>query len=161
MMIVLGVGSAWGADYVITYTTNGTTYYLARDNTSLERVTTFNPNTCIWTCYSSDKGRESESTLSSDNSRRLAQTVNGTKYYLTASRSNNKWTLSFTNSTNNAQVWRGNNSSLYARSGNNNGALNLSGTTPSITNNSTSGNNTYYTISSEDIDDDSSNETNG
>ena len=157
MMIVLGMGSAWGADYVITYTSGSTTYYLARNGTSgVTRVSTFDPTTCIWTCYSSSWGTMTENTLNKDDSRYLAQTVDGTKYYLTASLkssgSGKNKTYTWTGpglSTTGSNVWRGNNNKLYANTNNRNGAINLSGSTPSITDGSTSGNNNYYTISSD------------
>ena len=66
-------------DYVITYTTNNTTYYLGMNGNSLQAKTTFDP-TCIWTCYNGD----TETTLSSDNSYSLRNKNNST-YYLTTS----------------------------------------------------------------------------
>ena len=178
MMIVLGVGSAWGANYVITYTTNGTTYYLARNGTSgVTRVSTFDPSTCIWTCYSNTSG--SESTLNNNSSRYLAQTVNGTKYYLTASCSRKSsgrgqqqtytytWTgPGLSTSTTNANVWRGSNSKLYAyystssdrSSWNRSAGINLASSV-ALADNNTSSNNNYYTISSSTVSGSSSSVT--
>lgn len=78
--LLLGVSiPAMAYDYVITYTTNNTTYYLGMNGNSLQAKTTFDP-TCIWTCYNGD----TETTLSSDNSYSLRNKNNST-YYLTTS----------------------------------------------------------------------------
>lgn len=72
---------AMAADYVITYTTGGTTYYLARNGTTgVQRVSTFDPTTCIWSCSSNTAGTTA-STLGTSN-RYLFQVVNGTRYFL-------------------------------------------------------------------------------
>ena len=51
---------AMAYDYVITYTTGNTTYYLGMNGNNLQAKTTFDP-TCIWTCYNG----ETEATLGS------------------------------------------------------------------------------------------------
>lgn len=71
-MLMASVG-AWAADYVISYTANGTTYYLANNGTNLARVTTFDPTTCIW---------NASNTLATNQSRTISKVINGTTYYL-------------------------------------------------------------------------------
>ena len=53
-----GVSAARAAEYeyVITYTSNGTTHYLENDNGSINDATTFNPSTCLWTCSGTTSG---------------------------------------------------------------------------------------------------------
>ena len=69
------------ADYVLAYVNGGTTYYLARNGTSgVQRVRTFDPTTCIWSCENTSGAA---STLQNNNTYGwLYQTVSGTKYYL-------------------------------------------------------------------------------
>ena len=71
------------ADYVLTYKTGNTTYYLARNGTSgVQRVSTFNPTTCIWSCENSSG---SASTLTNSTTYGwLYQSVGNTKYYLSS-----------------------------------------------------------------------------
>lgn len=81
MLLMLLGGGVWAADYVLAYVKGTTTYYLARNGTSgVERVTTFNPTTCIWSCENSSG---SASTLNNSTTYGwLYQTVSGTKHYL-------------------------------------------------------------------------------
>ena len=82
LALIVGCLPAMAADYVITYTTDGTTYYLARNGTSgVQRVTTFDPTTCIWSCSSNTAGTTA-STLATNANRYLFQTVNDTRYFL-------------------------------------------------------------------------------
>lgn len=81
LALIVGCLPAMAADYVITYTTGGTTYYLARNGTSgVQRVSNFDPTTCIWSCSSNTNGTTA-STLGTSN-RYLFQTVNDTRYFL-------------------------------------------------------------------------------
>lgn len=82
MMLALIVSFALGAraaDYVITYTNGGTTYYLGMNDNSLQAKTTFDI-TCVWTCINGN----SETTLGKNNSRSLCNR-NNSDYYLTTS----------------------------------------------------------------------------
>lgn len=75
------------ADYVLTYVNGGTTYYLARSGTSgVQRTSTFDPTTCIWSCENT--GGTASTLNNSDTYGWLYQTVGGTKYYLSASTEN-------------------------------------------------------------------------
>ena len=49
LLLLTFVLGARAADYVITYTSGGTTYYLGMNGNSLQAKTTFDP-TCIWEC---------------------------------------------------------------------------------------------------------------
>ena len=129
-LLMMGVSGAWAADYVLTYTTGGTIYYLARNGTTgVQRVTTFDPTTCIWSCSSNTAGTTA-STLGTSN-RYLFQTVNDTRYFL-------NYNLGFTATTanNNCRV-RINNNQLYFYS--NNRYIILSGATPTYSTTETTG----------------------
>ena len=117
-ILVLGFGATSRAnDYVITYVgSNGTVCYLARSGTSeVERVTTFDFSTCVWSCENS--AGESSTLNNSTTYGWLYQTVNDTKYYLSAS------TSSFTlvtdpskttgNNSKNYTCWRTNGTYVY------------------------------------------------
>lgn len=69
---------ARAADYVITYTSGGTTYYLGMDGNNLKAKTTFDL-TCIWTCLDGN----TETTLG--NQSRSLRNRNNNTYYLTTS----------------------------------------------------------------------------
>ena len=131
--LLLAAGLPAGAQnnyYVITYTTGGTTYYLARNGTSgVQRVSTFDPTICIWSCSSNTAGTTA-STLGTSN-RYLFQVVNGTRYFL-------NYDLGFTATTanNNCRV-RINNNLLYFYS--NNRYIILSGNTPTYSTTTTTG----------------------
>ena len=72
-------------DYVITYTNDGTTYYLARkDQSSLQSVTIFDPTTCIWSCASNPNSMTAGTLNNSNTYGYLFQTVDGTRYFLSA-----------------------------------------------------------------------------
>lgn len=73
LLLLLSSAATWAADYVISYTANGTTYYLANNGTNLARVTAFDPNTCIW---------NASNTLATNQSRTISKVINGTTYYL-------------------------------------------------------------------------------
>ena len=74
------------ADYVLAYVNGNTTYYLARNGTTgVQRVTTFNPATCIWSCASDNAGTTAGTLNNSNTYGYLYQTVNGTRYFLNAS----------------------------------------------------------------------------
>ena len=49
LVLLLGVVGVKAADYVITYTNGGTTYYVGMDGNSIAVKTEFDP-TCVWTC---------------------------------------------------------------------------------------------------------------
>ncbi|MCQ2278766.1 MAG: chitobiase/beta-hexosaminidase C-terminal domain-containing protein [Bacteroidales bacterium] len=110
-LLMASVG-AWAADYVLTYTTGGTTYYLARNGTTgVTRVNTFNPTTCIWSC---ETAAGAAGTLNNSNTYGyLYQTVNGTKYYLYADV--NAFSLKTDRATNNYSRMRTNGTYVYNR----------------------------------------------
>ena len=115
----------WAADYVLTYTTGNTTYYLARNGTSgVQRVSTFDPTTCIWSCSSNTAGT-TEGTLNNSNTYGyLYQTVNGTRYFLNAS--TNTLGLGTNAGADNYYRWRTNDTYVYNRYNNaNNYYINL------------------------------------
>lgn len=81
VLLVLLLSFAFGAkaaDYVITYTTGGTTYYLGMNGNNLQAKTTFDV-TCVWTCLNGN----TETTLG--NSSRSLRNRNNSSYYLTTS----------------------------------------------------------------------------
>lgn len=129
-LLLLGGMTAKAADYVLTYTTNGTTYYLARNGTSgVQRVSTFDPTTCIWSCASNTDG-STANTLATNNNRYLFQTVNGTKYFL-----NYSLGLRSTTANNNCRVRRTNSNLVYFYSNTN--YIILSGATPTTSTSNT------------------------
>ena len=106
------------ADYVLTYTNGNTTYYLARNGTSgVQRVTTFDPATCIWSCSSNTAGTTAGTLNNSNTYGYLFQTVNGTRYFLAASAS--ALALGTDASANNYFRWRTNGTYVYNRYSNN------------------------------------------
>lgn len=106
-------------DYVITYTTNNTTYYLGMNGNSLQAKTTFDP-TCVWTCYNGD----TETTLGSTSY--SLRNKNNSSYYLTTTctRSGYFWNYSYswssiTVQTSASNIWRSSNATngnVYAYS---------------------------------------------
>lgn len=96
MLLGLFVSPARATDYVFVF--NGT--YLANDNGTISAVTTFDPNTCIWTCYNSDG---TEGTLDGSTGRALK---NG-NYYMKGSTSDGTAVTASTTADNN---WRINSS---------------------------------------------------
>ena len=149
-------------DYVLAYVNGGTTYYLARNGTTgVQRVNSFNPTTCIWSC-SSDEGGNTSGTLNNSNTYGyLFQTVGGTKYFLGAANDN----LSLaTNVPSNYYRWRTNGTYVYNRSGNygnyTNYYINLANNTPARnTTANTTSNARPYTFTISDIETTSSNPT--
>lgn len=114
LLITFALG-ARAADYVITYTSGGTTYYLGMYGNNLQAKTTFD-HTCIWTCLNGN----TETTLGNQ-SRSLRNKNNNNTYYLTTSCERegnwNNYTytwgpLSVQPSASN--IWRSNNSNIYA-----------------------------------------------
>lgn len=71
--------SAKARDYVITYTTGGTTYYLGMNGNSLASKTTFDP-TCVWTCYNGNN----EANLANNTSYSLRNKNNSSSYLTTS-----------------------------------------------------------------------------
>lgn len=79
--------SAKARDYVITYTTGGTTYYLGMNGNSLASKTTFDP-TCVWTCYNGNN----EANLANNASYSLRNKNNSSAYLTTScTRTGNNW----------------------------------------------------------------------
>ena len=117
MMLALILSFAFGvraADYVITYTNGGTTYYLARkDKSSLQSVTIFDPTTCIWSCASNTNGTEAGTLNNSNTYGYLFQTVNGTRYFLSAD--GDALALVTSASSSNYTRWRTNGTFVYNR----------------------------------------------
>ena len=106
------------ADYVLAYVNGGTTYYLARNGTTgVQRVTTFNPATCIWSCASNTAGTTAGTLNDNNTYGYLYQTVNGTRYFLNASE--NALGLGTNAAANNYYRWRTNGTYVYNRYSNN------------------------------------------
>lgn len=113
-LLMTSVG-AWAADYVLTYTTGGTTYYLARNGTTgVTRVNTFDPTTCIWSC---ENAAGTASTIGNNTTYGwLYQTVDGTKYYLKHGGTVGLTTTKATGTGNNSRnttCWRTNGTYVY------------------------------------------------
>lgn len=112
--LLLGIAlPAMAYDYVITYTTGGTTYYLGMNGNTLQSKTAFDP-TCIWTCYDGD----TETTLGSTSY--SLRNKNNSSYYLTTSctRSGGGWGGNYTYTwsalsvqTSASDIWRSSNAS--------------------------------------------------
>lgn len=115
VLLVLLLSFAFGAkaaDYVISYTNGGTTYYLARNGTTgVQRVTTFDPTTCIWSCSSNTAGTTAGTLNNSNTYGYLFQTVNGTRYFLGAPDAD----LALATNVNNYYRWRTNGTYVYNR----------------------------------------------
>ena len=106
LALLLAAAGARAADYVISYTNGGTTYYLGMNGNSLQAKTTFDL-TCIWEC----RNGNNNASLSDNNSYSLRNKNNNT-YYLTTSYSYNWAPLSVQNSAN--AIWRSSNGNVYA-----------------------------------------------
>lgn len=105
---------ARAADYVITYSSDGTTYYLGMNGNNLQAKTTFDI-TCVWTCINGN----TETTLGNDS--RSLRNRNNSSYYLTTSctRSGyyNNYTYTWSSlsvQTTASNIWLSNNSNIYA-----------------------------------------------
>ena len=86
LLALLAALPAQAADYVLAYVNGNTTYYLARNGTSgVQRVTTFDPATCIWHCASNTAGTTAGTLDNSNTYGYLYQMVEGTPYFLNAS----------------------------------------------------------------------------
>lgn len=120
LALLLGVATtSRAADYVLAYVNGSTTYYLARNGTSgVQRVTTFDPTTCIWSCASNTAGTTASELPSSSSYGYLYQTVNGTSYFLNASSAT--LGLGTDASSSNYYRWRTTGTYVYNRYNNNN-----------------------------------------
>ena len=111
-LLLTAVG-AKAADYVLAYVNGGTTYYLARNGTTaVQRVTTFDPTTCIWSCASNTAGTTAGTLNNSNTYGYLFQTVNSTRYFLGAPDAD---LALATNVPNNYYRWRTNGTYVYNR----------------------------------------------
>ena len=111
--LLLAALPAKAEDYVLAYVNGNTTYYLARNGTSgVQRVTSFNPTTCIWSCSSATDGNTPGTLHNSNTYGYLYQTVGSTKYFLGAA--NNNLSLA-TNVPTNYYRWRTNGTYVYNR----------------------------------------------
>lgn len=117
LALLLAAAGARAADYVISYTNGGTTYYLGMNGNSLQAKTTFDL-TCIWEC----RNGNNNASLSNNNSYSLRNKNNNTYYLTTSCEREGYWNytynwaaLSVQNSASN--IWRssnGTNGSVYA-----------------------------------------------
>ena len=157
--LLLAALPAKAEDYVLAYVNGGTTYYLARNGTTgVQRVTDFNPTTCIWSC-SSDEGGNTPGTLNNSNAYGyLYQTVGSTKYFLGAA--DNDFSL-VTNIPNNYYRWRTNGTYVYNRFNNYTSYyINLANNTPARnTTANTASNARSYEVTISDIETASTNPT--
>ena len=116
-LLMTAVG-AKAEDYVLAYVNGGTTYYLARNGTSgVERVTDFDPTTCVWSCASNTAGTTAGTLNNSNTYGYLYQTVGGTRYFLNASA--NALGLGTNAGADNYYRWRTNGTYVYNRYNNN------------------------------------------
>lgn len=157
--LLLAALPAKAEDYVLAYVNGGTTYYLARNGTSgVQRVTSFNPTTCIWSCSSAQDGNTPGTLHNSNTYGYLFQTVGGTKYFLGAA--DNDFSLA-TNVPTNYYRWRTNGTYVYNRYSNSyNYYINLANNTPARnTTANTTSNARPYEVTISDIEATSSNPT--
>lgn len=125
-MAVAAALPARAADYVLAYVNGSTTYYLARNSstTGVQRVTAFDPATCIWHCASNTAGTTAGTLTNSNTYGYLYQIVDGTRYFLNAS--SNTLGLGTNAGANNYYRWRTNGTVVYNRySGTTNYYINL------------------------------------
>lgn len=115
LALLLGVATtSRAADYVLAYVNGSNTYYLARNGTSgVQRVTTFDPTTCIWSCAQNTAGTQASELPSSSSYGYLYQTVNGTRYFLNASA--DAFGLGTNAAANNYYRWRTDGTYVYNR----------------------------------------------
>lgn len=157
--LLLAALPAKAEDYVLAYVNGGTTYYLARNGTSgVQRVTSFNPTTCIWSCSSAQDGNTPGTLHNSNTYGYLFQTVGGTKYFLGAA--DNDFSLA-TNVPTNYYRWRTNGTYVYNRYSNSyNYYINLANNTPARnTTANTTSNARPYEVTISDIETASTNPT--
>lgn len=157
--LLLAALPAKAEDYVLAYVNGGTTYYLARNGTSgVQRVTSFNPTTCIWSCSSATDGNTPGTLHNSNTYGYLYQTVGSTKYFLGAA--NNNLSLA-TNVPTNYYRWRTNGTYVYNRYNNYTSYyINLANNTPARnTTANTASNARPYEVTISDIETTSSNPT--
>lgn len=131
------------ADYVITYTSGGITYYIGMDGTTLVAKTAPDA-TCVWTCI--NRNNNNEATLSTTDRRRMRNKSN-TNYFLNASVSrsgswgNYRYTWNISASTTGSQYWYGTAGTDLYHTDNSysqgNGYLHNSGSTISISTSTT------------------------
>lgn len=121
LALLFAAAGARAADYVISYTNDGTTYYLARNGTTaVQRVTTFDPTTCIWSCASNTAGTTAGTLNDNNTYGYLFQTVNGTRYFLGAPDADLALATNVPNNNNNNYYrWRTNGTYVYNRYNNN------------------------------------------
>ncbi|MBR4715533.1 MAG: hypothetical protein IKP34_05080, partial [Bacteroidales bacterium] len=115
-LMLAAVLPAQATDYVITYTTGNTTYYLGMNGNTLQAKTTFDV-TCIWTCYNGNN----EASLG-NTSYSLRNKENASAYLTTSCSRSYNWgwqyswnALTVQNSASN--IWRssnGTNGNVYA-----------------------------------------------
>ena len=164
-LLLLGTVGAKAADYVLAYVNGSTTYYLARNGTTgVQRITTFDPTTCVWSCASNTDGTTAGTLNNNNTYGYLYQTVNGTRYFLHASAA--ALGLGTNAAASNYYRWRTNGTYVYNRYNNTNNyyinlasgvARNTTATTASnarpyqVTTSAVSGNLTGVTISGNDI----------
>ncbi|MBO5952151.1 MAG: hypothetical protein J6Q08_05490, partial [Bacteroidaceae bacterium] len=155
LTFVLGTRAA---DYVISYTNGGTTYYLARNGTTgVQRVTTFDPTTCIWSCSSNTAGTTAGTLNNSNTYGYLFQTVNGTRYFLGAPDAD---LALATNVPNNYYRWRTNGTYVYNRYNNSNSYyINLANGVDRSTTANTASNARPYEVTTSTVDVTSTNPT--
>ena len=117
VVMMMGTVGAKAADYVLAYVNGNTTYYLARNGTTgVQRVMTFDPSTCIWSCASNTEGTTAGTLNNGNTYGYLYQMVNGTRYFLGAP--SNAFALA-TNVPDNYYRWRTNGTYVYNRYSNN------------------------------------------
>lgn len=158
LALLLAAAGARAADYVISYTNGSTTYYLARNGTTgVQRVTTFDPTTCIWSCSSNTAGTTAGTLNNNNTYGYLFQTVNGTRYFLGAPDAD---LALATNVPNNYYRWRTNGTYVYNRYNNNTSYyINLANGVARNTTANTASNARPYQVTTSTVDATSTNPT--
>ena len=116
LALLLATAGVKARDYVLTWTSGGTTYYVGMKGNNIAVKTEFDPTCCIWTCYNGNTETELGGTSYS------LRNKNNNTYYLTTSCDRGFAGTSYTWSALNVQtgasnIWRsssGTNGKVYA-----------------------------------------------
>ena len=145
--LLLGGMTAGATDYVITYTSGGTTYYIGMNGNNQLVAKTVPDATCVWTAINTNN--TNASSLSTNTRKRIINKQNNTYYLYVTETDNGYWSnprytislsASTSNTANSTQYWYGGDgSSLYYYRNNNYGYgyLHNSGSTVTISSSNT------------------------
>ena len=145
-LLLMSVSGVKARDYVISYTSGGTTYYLGMNGNSLQAKTSFDP-TCIWEC------RNGNNAANLGNTSYSLRNKNNNSYYLTTSCSRN-WFVYTWNAlsvqTSASNIWRSSNATngyVYAYATNYNREASINVSSLSMIDNNTSSSRNYQVTS--------------